>query len=226
MYVEPPPLIGIPSCVKIFPPCTNPVSSVLDKLKLTTPVLSVFLILMTGAVVGAFLILLAVVLVLVLLPELRGLLTIAFRTDDPNSYSRFSIWYDMSEIAMKSEQQIIFGGGFLFIQDIYGSPYNAFLRILFNQGLLFLGISTVTLVILAILAFSDPVPLRRRLCLALFAYWMLFSMFLDTWFAEFFHFTEFCFWFACALATTRSFPSRIPQRFFPADRRDFLASPV
>lgn len=146
-------------------------------------------------------------------PEAAEFVAAVFRFDDPNAYSRFGIWLDMADLVgqMPLLEQLA-GGGYLYIQAIYGSPYNAFLRIFFGHGLFaVLAFSLVTLA-LFLRAVSDPILMRRRLTVALLVFWLSFSMFLDTAFAEFFHFAEFCFWFAAALVTTRSLVRRGPDR--------------
>lgn len=163
-------------------------------------------LLLIGLAVG--LLALAVILTV---PDAGALALDLFRVDDPNAYSRFAIWSDMLDIAGRlSVLEWIFGGGFLFIQDIYGSPYNAFLRLFFNHGLTFLAPLLVLVSMLFAWAIIDRDPLRRQIELALLTYWLSFSMFLDTSFAEFFHVAEFVFWVAAALLTTRSLQRRRP----------------
>lgn len=138
-------------------------------------------------------------------PAASNYVSEVFRVDDPNAYSRFQIWSDMAELASRlGPHEWLVGGGFLFIQDIYGSPYNAFLRVFFNHGLLIALVFVAVVLLLAASAAVDGAVLRRQAVLGLLAYWLTFSMFLDTFLAEFFHFAEFSFWLAAALVTSRS----------------------
>lgn len=144
-------------------------------------------------------------------PDALAYVSALFRVDDPNAYSRFGIWRDMTEIVGRmSWFERLFGGGYLYIQAIYGSPYNAFLRIFFGHGLFVCLCFIAITVMLFVYASSDRNGLRRQLALGLLTYWFTFSMFLDTAFAEFFHFTEFCLWFAAAMVLTRSLRLRTP----------------
>ncbi len=132
-----------------------------------------------------------------------------FRIDDPNAYSRFSIWRDMGELmGQMSVFERLFGGGYLYIQDIYGSPYNAFLKIFFSHGVFVLLVFASCIICLFLCGVLDRSPLRRQVILGLLSYWLSFSMFLDTAFAEFFHFSEWCLWLAAALVLTRSLRAR------------------
>lgn len=134
-----------------------------------------------------------------------------FRVDDPNAYSRFDIWRDMADIVgQMSWFERLFGGGYLYIQAVYGSPYNAFLRIFFGHGLFVCLCFIAITITLFLYAGSERTLLRRQLALGLLTYWFTFSMFLDTAFAEFFHFTEFCLWLGAALVLTRSLRLRDP----------------
>jgi hypothetical protein len=137
-------------------------------------------------------------------PEVFEYLNAVFRLDDENALSRLYIWSDMWNLWSRlGPGEWLFGGGFLFIQEVYGSPYNAFIRILFNHGFVVVQFLALTLVLFAS-AIVDKCTLRRQAALGLLVYWLSFSMFLDTWLAEFFHFAEFCFWLASALLTART----------------------
>jgi hypothetical protein len=133
-----------------------------------------------------------------------------FRIDDPNAYSRLSIWRDMFEIlASLPLLELVLGNGFLFIQDLYGSPYNAFLRVLFNHGLLILLLVVVCVYMLLVLTLTEEDSLVRKSAGALLVYWIAFSISLDTFIAEFFHLAEFCFWLAAALLLRGAFVARV-----------------
>lgn len=126
-----------------------------------------------------------------------------YRVGDPNAYSRTKIWQDVFGLTDRLPfANLMFGSGYLFIQDIYGSPYNAFIKTFFNHGLLFLAVFLLAIAGLCFLGLKDRNVVRRQTFFALLAYWFCFSMFLDTAFAEFFHSAEFCFWLAAALALT------------------------
>ncbi len=143
--------------------------------------------------------------------DFDGLFSQLFRFDDENAYSRLSIWKDMFEIASRlSPFEVLFGGGYLFIQDEYGSPYNAFLRIFFNQGIIYLIVLSVIIFLLFFFASRDKDFRRRGVVFALLGYWISFSMFLDTFFAEFFHVSEFIFWVAAAIVVTVNMTLRQP----------------
>jgi hypothetical protein len=125
-----------------------------------------------------------------------------FRLDDPNRYGRTEVWRDMAEIySGLTGFEVLFGGGYQFIQGLYGSPYNAFLRILFDHGVIGLlaTLGAVLLVFSLILLHTDA--LVRRAAISLLVFWGVFSMFLDTFFAEFFHLAELGFWVPAALVT-------------------------
>lgn len=161
--------------------------------------------------------------VILLEPDVADYVATVFRVDDPNAYSRFDIWLDMAEIVGRMTWfERLFGGGYLYIQQIYGSPYNAFLRIFFGHGFLVFAAFLGATLALFVYAATDPVLTRRRVSLALLSFWFVFSMFLDTAYAEFFHFAEFCFWFAAALVTTRS----LQRRPLPLKHRGASSSPV
>jgi O-antigen ligase len=152
------------------------------------------------------------VVVALLQADVADFVSAVFRIDDDNAYSRVDIWLDMlGLIGRMPLLELLGGGGYLYIQETYGSPYNAFLRILFGQGLIGLLVFVSVTVVLFLRAALDPVQPRRRLTIGLLAFWLVFSMFLDTAFAEFFHFAEFCFWFAAALVTTQSMALRSRQ---------------
>lgn len=124
-----------------------------------------------------------------------------YRFTDENAFSRLDIWRDIFELAKKlSYNQIFFGGGFLFITEMYGSPYNAFVKTFFNQGIFFLITLSLILILIIFLISKNRDINQKKICTAILVYWLCFSMFLDTVFAEFFHIAEFCFWLAAALA--------------------------
>ena len=146
------------------------------------------------------------------IPDSEMLLDALFRISDTNSFSRLNIWQDMFGAANGlNVHEILFGGGFLFVQDFYGSPYNAFVRILFNQGMLFSILFVSVLVQVVVLASRDKCRLRRGLVFALLGYWITFSMFLDTLFAEFFHVSEFPFWLAVSIVATSGLGDAYPK---------------
>jgi hypothetical protein len=136
----------------------------------------------------------------------------SYRFDDENAYSRLNIWQDVFCLAGSLPlMSLLFGSGYLFIQDNYGSPYNALIRICLNHGVFFAAFFMLIVAELFFLGLKDREALRRQTVLALLAYWFSFSMFLDTAFAEFFHITELCFWLASALVVThRIYASEIP----------------
>ena len=135
-----------------------------------------------------------------------------YRVGDENAYSRLKIWQDVLSLgASLPPISLLFGSGYLFIQDNYGSPYNAFIRIFFNHGVLFAAGFMLVVAELFFLGLKDREVLWRQTVLGLLVYWFSFSMFLDTAFAEFFHITELCFWLASALVVThRIYASKIP----------------
>lgn len=148
------------------------------------------------------------------IPDSEILLDSLYRISDENSFIRFNIWQSIYFVANGlNAREILFGGGFLFVQDLYGSPYNAFLRIFINQGTLFLILFISVLVQVVVLASRDKCRLRRGLVFALLGYWITFSMFLDTLFAEFFHVSEFPFWLAVSIVATSGLgDGRVPFR--------------
>ena len=126
-----------------------------------------------------------------------------YRVGDENAYSRLKIWQDVLSLGVGlPTSSLLFGSGYCFIQNNYGSPYNAFIRIFFNHGVLFAVFFMLVVAELFFLGLKDRQVSRRQTILALLAYWFSFSMFLDTAFAEFFHSAELCFWLAAALAVT------------------------
>jgi len=135
-----------------------------------------------------------------------------YRVGDENAYSRLKIWQDVLSLgASLPPISLLFGSGYLFIQDNYGSPYNAFIRIFFNHGVLFAAGFMLVVAEFFFLGLKDREVLWRQTVLGLLVYWFSFSMFLDTAFAEFFHITELCFWLASALVVThRIYASKIP----------------
>jgi hypothetical protein len=135
-----------------------------------------------------------------------------FRVSDSNAFVRFDIWRDIYDLASALKvHELLFGGGYLFVQDLYGgSPYNAFARTLFNQGLLFSILFFVVLVQVVVLAKKDASRLRRGLVFALLGYWFSFSMFLDTLFAEFFHVSELPLWLAVSIVATSGLRDVLP----------------
>ena len=135
-----------------------------------------------------------------------------YRVGDENAYSRLKIWQDvLSWGASLPPISLLFGGGYLFIQDNYGAPYNAFIRIFFNHGVLFAAGFMLVVAEFFFLGLKDREVLWRQTVLGLLVYWFSFSMFLDTAFAEFFHIAELCFWLAAALVVThRIYASEIP----------------
>jgi hypothetical protein len=135
-----------------------------------------------------------------------------YRVGDENAYSRLKIWQDVLSLGARLPPiSLLFGSGYLFIQDNYGSPYNALIRICLNHGVFFAAFFMLIVAELFFLGLKDREALRRQTVLALLAYWFSFSMFLDTAFAEFFHITELCFWLASALVVThRIYASEIP----------------
>ena len=147
---------------------------------------------------------LAALAVVSTIPEVAEYLQGVFRLDDENAYSRFRVWSNVWDLASRlGPGEWLLGGGYFFIQAVYGSPYNAFIRIFFNQGFVVVPFIALTVVLFAS-AMVDKCTLRRQAALGLLVYWLSFSMFLDTWLAEFFHFAEFCFWLAAALLTART----------------------
>jgi hypothetical protein len=145
-------------------------------------------------------------------PEAQDYLASQFRVDDPNAYSRLAVWHDMYQIFRRSSAlDLILGGGYLYIQDIYGSPYNSFLRLFFNHGLVLVVPFLLVVATLAILAVLDRNIQRRQIVLGLLVYWFSFSMFLDTAFSEFFHFAELCFWLAAAITIASFLTVRAPR---------------
>ena len=132
-----------------------------------------------------------------------------YRIGDQNAYSRLSIWQEVYGLAGKlTFKSLLFGNGYLFIQDNYGSPYNAFIRIFLNQGFLFVSVFMLVVAGLFVVGLKNCHVFRRQTIFALLAYWLFFSMFLDTAFAEFFHSAELCFWLAAALAVTNRIYAR------------------
>lgn len=145
--------------------------------------------------------------------DVRNIAINLFRIDDPNAYSRLRVWYDMLDVLRRvPPADLLAGKGFLYIQGEYGSPYNAFIRLFFNQGLAGIVIGLLGLMMVLMLLLTERNALVRQFAGALLAYWISFSMFLDTFIAEFFHLAEFCLWAAVAILARGVFVRRVDSR--------------
>lgn len=154
------------------------------------------------ALAGAATLLMLVSAVLIFSNDAVEYLVVTFRLDDPNRYGRTEVWRDMADIfSGLNTFEILFGGGYQFIQGIYGSPYNAFLRILFDHGVIGLLATLVSSLMVFALILLNENSLVRRTAIGLLVFWAVFSLFLDTFFAEFFHLAELGFWVPAALVT-------------------------
>lgn len=154
----------------------------------------------------AICVLLAVVAMLMLNQDLVEVLRIAFKFDSPQAYSRLDSWRMALEFFERLPlMEQLLGGGFGYIQGYIGSPYNAFLRFFFDHGLAGMVAMMLSVLMVFVLIVTEEDAMTRKVAGALFFYWLSFSMFLDTFYAEFFHLAEGCFWLAAALVTAPAF---------------------
>jgi hypothetical protein len=127
-----------------------------------------------------------------------------FRVNDPNSFSRLDIWVSKIESFIHKDVFTIMLGTYFDDgnRNISGAYFNGFIKTIINLGVIFF-ITFMSFVVLIIYKASNlKDPLLKKICLAQITFWIIYTLFMDTIYSDFFQLSEFVLWFSASLILT------------------------